>query len=423
MIKVKWWNLLSGKVKISWSKNAALPLIAASLLINGKVTLHNVPKIGDVLTLLDILRDIWVDYKFEWNTLFLDNSNLEPKLFDYSKIKKIRASILLLGPLLYRFKKISIPFPGWCIIGKRPIDSHLDGLHALGYNVSFVDNHIDISGTLDAGDKIINAWFWVTATENLIVANIFRTGHTTIKMSALEPHVLNLVDFLNAAGADIVINHTHHIHINWVEKLENIVEFDVIADYIESGTFMVIWALAAKDYIDIEDARIEDLYSFIEKLREAWIKIEDLWNDVARVYRADKIKAIELQTNIFPGFPTDLQSPFAILLSQAEWISKIHEVLFEWRLNFLVELDKLWGHTAILNPHQALIFGKTELKARNTTVTSWDLRAGAAMIIAGLIAEGETFITNVEYIERWYENFVPKLKTLGADLEFIKEQQ
>jgi UDP-N-acetylglucosamine 1-carboxyvinyltransferase len=421
MIKVKWWNLLSGKVKISWSKNAALPLIAASLLITGKVTLHNVPKIGDVLTFLDILADIWVEYKFEWNTLFLDNSNLEPKHFDYSKIKKIRASILLLWPLLHRFKTISIPFPGGCSIWKRPIDSHLDWLQALGYTVSFIDNHIDISGTLDAGDKIINAWFWVTATENLIVANVFRAGHTIIKMSALEPHVLNLVDFLNAAWADIVINHTHHIYINWVEKLENIVEFDVIADYIESGTFMVIWALAAKDYIDIEDARQEDLYSFIEKLREAWVKIEDLWNDVARVYRAYEINAIELQTNIFPGFPTDLQSPFAILLSQAEWISKIHEVLFEWRLNFLVELDKLWGHTAILNPHQALIFGKTELKARNTTVTSWDLRAGAAMIIAWLIAEGETFITNVEYIERWYENFVPKLKTLGADLEMIKD--
>jgi UDP-N-acetylglucosamine 1-carboxyvinyltransferase len=421
MIKVKWWNLLSGKVKISWSKNAALPLIAASLLINGKVTLHNVPKIGDVLTFLDILADIWVEYKFEWNTLFLDNSNLEPKHFDYSKIKKIRASILLLWPLLHRFKTISIPFPGGCSIWKRPIDSHLDWLQALGYTVSFIDSHIDISGTLETWDKIINAWFWVTATENLIVANVFRAGHTIIKMSALEPHVLNLVDFLNAAWADIVINHTHHIHINWVEKLENIVEFDVIADYIESGTFMVIWALAAKDYIDIEDARQEDLYSFIEKLREAWVKIEDLWNDVARVYRAYEINAIELQTNIFPGFPTDLQSPFAILLSQAEWISKIHEVLFEWRLNFLVELDKLWGHTAILNPHQALIFGKTELKARNTTVTSWDLRAGAAMIIAWLIAEGETFITNVEYIERWYENFVPKLKTLGADLEMIKD--
>lgn len=421
MIKVKWWNLLSGNVKISWSKNAALPLIAASLLINGKVTLHNVPKIGDVLTFLDILSDIWVEYNFEWNTLFLDNSNLEPKHFDYSKIKKIRASILLLGPLLHRFKTISIPFPGGCSIGKRPIDSHLDWLHALGYNVSFVDSHIDISGKLDSGDKIINAWFGVTATENLIVANVFRAWHTTIKMSALEPHVLNLVDFLNAAGADIVINHTHHIHINWVENLDNSVEFDVIADYIESWTFMVIWALASKEYIDIIDARQEDLYSFIEKLREAWVRIDDMWNDVARVYRCDKIKAIELQTNIFPGFPTDLQSPFAILLSQADWISKIHEVLFEWRLNFLVELDKLWGHTAILNPHQALIFGKTELKARNTTVTSWDLRAGAAMIIAGLIAEGETFITNVEYIERGYENFVPKLEAMWADIEFIRE--
>ncbi len=421
MIKVKWWNLLSGKVKISWSKNAALPLIAASLLINGRVTLHNVPKIWDVLTFLDILSDIWVKYNFEWNTLFLDNSNLEPKHFDYSKIKKIRASILLLAPLLHRFKTISIPFPGGCSIWKRPIDSHLDWLQALGYNVSFVDNHIDISWILESWDKVINAKFWVTATENLIAANIFRKWKTKIEMSALEPHVINLVDMLNKAWANIKINHTHRIEINWVDLLSNNLEFEVVSDYIESGTFMVIWALASKDYIDIENARINDLYSFLEKLKEAGVKTDDLWNDTLRIYRSDTIKAIELQTNIFPGFPTDLQSPFAILLSQADWISKIHEVLFEWRLNFLVELDKLWGHTAILNPHEALIFGKTELKARNTTVTSWDLRAGAAMIIAGLIADGDTFITNVEYIERGYENFVPKLKNLGADIEFTRE--
>lgn len=421
MIKVKWWSLLSGSVKISWSKNAALPLIAASLLIDGKVTLHNVPKIWDVLTFLEILGDIGVEYSFAWNTLFMDNSKLEPKHFDYSKIKKIRASILLLWPLLHRFKTISIPFPGGCSIGKRPIDSHLDWLKDLGYNVSFVDNHIDINGKLDTWDKIINAWFWVTATENLIVANVFREGHTTIKMSALEPHVLNLVDFLNAAWADIIINHTHHIHINWVKELSKNIEFDVIADYIESGTFMVLWALASKDYIDIENARIEDLYSFIEKLNEAWIRVDDIWNDTARVYRASEIKAINLQTNIFPGFPTDLQSPFAILLSQAEWVSKIHEVLFEWRLNFLVELDKLGGHTAILNPHEALIFWKKNLKAKNTIVTSWDLRAWAAMIIAGLIAEWNTFITNVEYIERWYENFVDKLRLIGADIIVCKD--
>lgn len=421
MIKVKWWNLLSGKVKISWSKNAALPLIAASLLINGKVVLHNVPKIGDVLTFLDILSDIWAVYKFEWNTLFLDNSNLEPKLFDYSKIKKIRASILLLAPLLYRFKNISIPFPGWCSIWKRPIDSHLDWLASLWYNVSFVDNHIDISWVLESWDKVINAKFWVTATENLICANIFRKWKTKIEMSALEPHVVNLVDMLNKAWADIKINHTHRIEINWVDSLSNNLEFSVVSDYIESGTFIVIWALASEKFIDIENARIDDLYSFIEKLKEAWVKVEDLWNDALRVYKCENINAIELQTNIFPGFPTDLQSPFAILLSQAEWISKIHEILFEWRLNFLVELDKLWGHTAILNPHQALIFGKTELKAKNTTVTSWDLRAWAAMIIAWLIANWNTFITNVEYIERGYENFVPKLKNLGADIEFIQD--
>jgi UDP-N-acetylglucosamine 1-carboxyvinyltransferase len=183
-----------------------------------------------------------------------------------------------------------------------------------------------------------------------------------------------------------------------------------VSDYIESGTFMVIAALASKEYLDIENARIDDLYAFISKLKEAGVKVEDLGNDTLRVYRAQNLKAVDIQTNIFPGFPTDIQSPFVILMTQAQGISKVHEVLFEGRLNFLVELEKMRGHVAILNPHQALIFGKTPLKAAQ--VTSWDLRAGAAMVIAGMIASGTTQVTNIEYIERGYENFVEKLLSL-----------
>jgi UDP-N-acetylglucosamine 1-carboxyvinyltransferase len=171
--------------------------------------------------------------------------------------------------------------------------------------------------------------------------------------------------------------------------------------------------------LDIEGARIEDLYMFIEKLKEAWVKVKDLWNDTLRVYRVKKLKWISFQTNIFPGFPTDLQSPFSVLMTQAEWISKIHEVLFEWRLNFLVELEKMKANIAILNPHEALLFGPVQLKWW-VTVTSWDLRAWAAMIIAWLIAVWETQITNVEYIKRGYENFIEKLRWVGADIEEVK---
>ena len=414
MLIIKGNNKLSGVVKVSGSKNAALPIIWASLLLAGKVKLNNVPKIGDVKTFLDILENIWVVYSWEENTLFLDATNLNNDNLNFEKIKKIRSSIFLLSPLLYFFKSINIPFPGGCKIWKRPIDAHLNWLKAIWYDYELDWDNIKLNWETQSGDKILNAWFWVSSTENLIVANVLRNGKTTIKNSAIEPHVMNLISFMREAWANIDIRYNHEIIITWVEKLASNLEFDIVSDYIEAWTYMVIAALVSEKYLDIKDARIEDLYTFIEKLKDAWVVVEDLWDDTLRVYKAENLKPVSFQTNIFPGFPTDLQSPFAILQSQAFWTSRIHEVLFEWRLNFLVELEKMTARIAILNPHEAIIFWPNKLKW--TTVTSWDLRAGMAMIIAGLIAEGETKVTNVEYIYRGYENFVEKLKNLWADI-------
>ena len=414
MLIIKGNNKLSGVVKVSGSKNAALPIIWASLLLAGKVKLNNVPKIGDVKTFLDILENIWVVYSWEENTLFLDATNLNNDNLNFEKIKKIRSSIFLLSPLLYFFKSINIPFPGGCKIWKRPIDAHLNWLKAIWYDYELDWDNIKLNWETQSGDKILNAWFWVSSTENLIVANVLRNGKTTIKNSAIEPHVMNLISFMREAWANIDIRYNHEIIITWVEKLASNLEFDIVSDYIEAWTYMVIAALVSEKYLDIKDARIEDLYTFIEKLKDAWVVVEDLWDDILRVYRAENLKPVSFQTNIFPGFPTDLQSPFAILQSQAFWTSRIHEVLFEWRLNFLVELEKMTAKIAILNPHEAIIFWPNKLKW--TTVTSWDLRAGMAMIIAGLIAEWETKVTNVEYIYRGYENFVEKLKNLWADI-------
>ncbi|MBB1564686.1 UDP-N-acetylglucosamine 1-carboxyvinyltransferase [Candidatus Gracilibacteria bacterium] len=414
MLIIKGNNKLSGVVKVSGSKNAALPIIGASLLLAGKVKLNNVPKIGDVKTFLDILENIGVVYSWEENTLFLDATNLNNDNLNFEKIKKIRSSIFLLSPLLYFFKSINIPFPGGCKIGKRPIDAHLNGLKAIGYDYELDGDNIKLNGETQSGDKILNAGFGVSSTENLIVANVLRNGKTTIKNSAIEPHVMNLISFMREAGANIDIRYNHEIIITGVEKLASNLEFDIVSDYIEAGTYMVIAALVSEKYLDIKDARIEDLYTFIEKLKDAGVVVEDLGDDTLRVYRAENLKPVSFQTNIFPGFPTDLQSPFAILQSQAFGTSRIHEVLFEGRLNFLVELEKMTAKIAILNPHEAIIFGPNKLKG--TTVTSWDLRAGMAMIIAGLIAEGEAKVTNVEYIYRGYENFVEKLKNLGADI-------
>lgn len=417
MLIIKGKNKLKWNIKVSGSKNAALPIIWASLLLAWKIKLNNVPKIWDVNTFLEILESIWVSYFWEENSLNLDATNINNKNFNFEKIKKIRSSIFLLSPLLYFFKEINIPFPGGCKIWKRPIDEHLNWLKAIWYNYDFNWENIKLNGELESGEKILNAWFSVSATENLIVANVLRTWKTTIKNSAIEPHVINLIDFMRKAWADIKIKYNHEIIISWVKNLKKEVEFEIVSDYIESGTYMIIAALASEKYLDIENARIDDLYTFIEKLKEAWVKVENLWNDVLRVFKCEKINAINFQTNIFPGFPTDLQSPFAILQSQANGASKINEIMFEWRLNFLVELEKMTAKIAILNPHQAIIFWPNEL--RWTTVTSWDLRAGMAMIIAWMIASWETKVTNVEYIYRWYENFVNKLKNIWADISEI----
>lgn len=406
------------EVKISWSKNAALPLLAASLLVRWKVILNNVPKIWDVITFLEIISTLWVIYNFEWNKLYLDTTILDISKLDVSMIKKIRASILLLSPILHFFWNISIPFPWGCSIWKRPISAHLNWLKSIWYEYIETEEKLFISWKSILWDITIDGWFGVTSTENLIVANVCRKWNTKIMISAIEPHVINLIDFLNVLWAKITIWYDHTIYISWVEKLKNNVEFDVIWDYIESWTFIIIWALASKEYIDIENARIKDLYFFIDKLKKAWVKIEIIWEDKLRVYKCNDLKPINIQTNIYPWFPTDLQSPFAVLLTQANWISQIHEILFEWRLNFLVELDKLRAHTAILNPHQAIIFWKTQLSWN--FVTSWDLRAWRAMVIAWLIASGETKIGRIEYIERWYENFVNKLLSLWAKIEVNK---
>lgn len=418
MYKIKWQKELSWTVKIGGSKNAVLPIIAASLLIKWKTTLKNVPEIGDVFTFLDIIKEIWVKVEFKNHILKLDSSELKHTDFDLEKMKKIRVSILLLAPLLQRLWKISIPTPGGCTIWKRPIDDHIKGLENIGYKAKTSFESIELEWKTISWNMEVSAGFWVTVTENLLVANVLRKGITTIKLAAIEPHVMNLVDFLRQAGADISIRYDHTIIVKWVDKLKwEVSDFAIVSDYIQSGSYMVIAAMCAKDYLTIENARVDDLFFFIQKMKEMWVKIDILKNDTVKVYKAKDLKATNIQTNIFPGFPTDLQSPFAILMTQATWISKIHEVLFEWRLGWLVELEKMWLNMKILNPHEAEITWWVEFKW--TTVASWDLRAGCAVAIAGLMASWETLVTNNVYIKRGYEDFIENLQMLWADIEEI----
>ncbi len=409
---ITWGAQTRWEIWVSGSKNAALPLIASTLLFE-TAELTNVPDISDVHLMKDILESLGSKVSFEKNTFTIDNSGLNLTNLRQELFKKARATYYLIPPLLSRFGEVSLTYPGGCSIGKRPIDGIVKGLEKLGYASSQIDELLSFHGQSHTDDTKVNAYFSVGSTIVLILAALGRTGTTTIELAAYEPHVMNVIELLREAGADIALRYDHTIIIKST-TLKKHLTGKVISDYIVSGTLAIIGALTAEEYIDIHDARIGDLTAFLTSIEKMWVRFEKK-DDTLRVYRAKNLTAAHIQTNIYPGFPTDLQSPTAILMSQADGVSRIHEILFEGRLNWLVELEKMRGHIALMNPHEAMIFGKTAL--RGTKVSSWDLRSGAAMLIAGMIASGTTELDNVSHIERGYENFVERLQGIGAKIE------
>lgn len=418
MLSLNWPQDLSGVVSISGSKNAALPLIACGLFFD-TFTLHNVPRIGDVLTFLSIIESLGVTVDFTGNTLHLDTTAMSLEHLNTDLVKKIRVWIFLFPALLKRFRELEIPFPGGCNIGKRPIDEHIRGFESFGYINEWTGDMLHFSGNYSTADIRISSGFSVAATENILMIAAFRSWKTTIELAAIEPHVICLIEFLRSLGIKIDISHDHMITIEWIKMAPKTAETTVIHDYIESGTFVILGALTGNPSMEIRNARINDLRFFLAKCREAWVRFDlNEEKDIITVYNSrSSLKAVNFQTNIFPGFPTDLQSPFSLLLTQAEWVSRVHEVLFEWRLNWLVEIEKMRWHIAIMNPHEALIFGKTHLKG--AIVSSWDLRAWVTMILAGMIARWETTIMNVEYIERGYEDIIGKIQKLGGKIKHV----
>jgi len=406
------WAELAWETTVNGSKNAALPLIAATLFFN-HAELTNVPDISDVHLLCDILKSLGSKITYSNHSFAIDNTHLSLENLNRDLFKKARATYYLIPPLLARFGKVSLMYPGGCSIGKRPIEGIVQGLQKLGYESSQVDELLSFSGVGNTEDISVNAYFSVWSTIVLLLAALSRQSTTTIQLAAYEPHVMNMIDVMRSAGAQIALRYDHTIIISPAE-LASQMSWEVVSDYIVSGTLAIIGALISKEYIDIHEARISDLTAFLHVIERMGVQYTIMWNTL-RVRRSLLFQPTELQTNIYPGFPTDLQSPTSILMTQAEWVSRIHEVLFEWRLNWLVELEKMRGHIALLNPHEALIFGKTAL--RGTHVSSWDLRSWAAMLIAGMIASGETVLDNVSHIERGYENFVDSLRSLGAKIE------
>ena len=412
---IKGGKKLSGKVKVGGSKNAVLPIIAAALLTKEKTVLSNVPEIEDVYQMLKILDFLNVQTEFKNHTLIIDPSRLINKPIGKDLVCKMRSSILLAGSLIGRFKEVDMGFPGGCVLGKRSVDTHILAFDKLG--AKLVENHskIHLKATSLVGTEIILSEFSVTGTENIVTAACLAEGTTVVKTAAAEPHVQDLCHFLNAMGAKISGIGSHTLVIEGVSSLRG-VHYKVRADYLEAGTLLLAGAITDSP-IEVTDFEVEDLDLFFEKLEEVGVLFEKGENS-AKIVSSKNLKAISsLKTAVHPGFPTDLFAPFSVLLTQAEGVSKIFETLFEGRFNYIFELEKMSGQVELLNPHQGLIIGPKHLKG--VPVASCDIRAGAAIVLAALVAEGETLVTNINYIDRGYERLDEKLNSLGAEIKRI----
>ncbi|MBI5732246.1 MAG: UDP-N-acetylglucosamine 1-carboxyvinyltransferase [Candidatus Magasanikbacteria bacterium] len=406
---------LEGEIQVGGSKNAALPIIAACLLTEEPVVLRNVPDIADIYTMQHILHFLGIETDFADNTLKIHAQKPANLEIEHELVSKLRASILFLGPLLARNGDVRLAFPGGCVIGKRPVDAHTLALKALGAEVVDDQEILHLKADQLKGADITMTEASVTATENVIMAAVLAKGKTVIRLAASEPHVQDLCHFLNKMGAKIQGIGNHTLEIEGVKKLHG-TDYRVTSDYLEAGT-LVLAAAITRGEVDVLNIEPHHLDIFWQKLREVGVHFE-LGKDMVRVLPSKNLKPIRLQTAIFPSFPTDLQAPFATLLTQAEGTSFIFETLFEGRLQYLYELEKMGAKFKFLNPYQAEIMGPVPLKG--ASISSCDIRAGAAVLLAALAAEGETEISNIYYIDRGYEKLEEKLNAIGAKIKRVQ---
>lgn len=409
---------LSGIVQISGSKNAALPLIAATILTTGDCILRNVPHLRDTETMLSILQFLGATVAVNGTTVTINTDEVESKTIPHDLVSKLRGSIVLLGSMLARFGEVQMAYPGGCVLGKRSIDAHTDAFSQMGVENLSTNDKIHLKGTPKASHIVLSE-FSVTATENALLAAAFAEGTTEIELAAAEPHVQDVCTFLSERGVRIEGIGSHTLRVHGRKGLLEGKTHTVTPDYLEAGVFLLA-GIVTKGRVTLKGANAKHLTSFIGSLRRAGVLCKvDASGDITVDGEASVLKATRVQTNIFPGFPTDLQAPFGVLQTQATGVSRIFEVLFEGRMAYLYELEKMGASIEILNSHQALIIGPTKLQGRQ--VASNDIRAGAAMVLAGLCAEGETIVTDVQYIERGYDRLEEKLKKLGA--EIVREEE
>ncbi len=406
---------LQGEVRISGSKNAVLPAIAAGLLTSEKVHLTNVPLVKDVTTILTLMKQLGADYALDGNALDIQVRDITSDEAAYELVRAMRASILVLGPLLARFGKAVVALPGGCAIGSRPIDLHINGLQKLGATINLEHGYIQAQADKLTGASIEFEKKTVTGTENLVMAAALAEGETILRNCATEPEITNLCELLVKMGARIDGIGGELIRIQGVKELGG-ASHEIIPDRIEAGTFLVAGALTRGDILltHIEPAH---LHTVVQRLKYSGAVFEPVQDDALRVVGSREIKPQDITTSPYPGFPTDMQAQFMVLMTQALGTSIITETIFDRRFSHVNELLRL-GANIEVQGDKAVVKGRTPLSGAEVIAT--DLRASASLILAGLIANGETVINEIEHLDRGYEKIEAKLQGLGASIERIR---
>lgn len=412
---------LYGTVQISGAKNAALPLLAATLLVPGAHVLHNVPDLRDTRTMLKLLAILGATHWRQGTTVHVDTTALTGEEAPYELVKTMRASVLVLGPLLARAGRARVSLPGGCAIGARPINYHLQGFEELGVKTTLANGYVEaVCDKALIGATVYFDMPTVTGTENMLMASVLAQGTTVIKNAAREPEVGNLIDMLVAMGAEISGRDSDRLTINGVSSLKP-VETEIIPDRIETGTYLIAVA-ATGGNVRIEQCHPGHLPALIEKLRAAGVTVE-VGEDTLIVSCPEQegksrcpLEGVDVKTLVYPGFPTDLQAQFMALLIQAQGTSIVHETIFENRFMHVAELQRL-GANITIDGASAIVRGIPPKQLCGAPVMATDLRASASLVIAGLSASGVTEISRIYHLERGYENMVEKLQALGADIQ------
>ena len=408
---------LKGEVTVSGAKNAALPVIAATLLVEGGCTFHNVPDLKDIESIRELLVTMGAEAALQDNTFTVDTSQLSHFEAPYEQVRKMRASILVLGPLLARMKRARVSLPGGCAIGARPIEQHLNGLARLGADIELAHGYVEASAQKLKGSEIYLDLPTVTGTENLMMAAVTAEGQTVLRNVAREPEIISLAEVLNLMGADISGAGSSVITINGVDRLQPVTA-RIIPDRIETGTFMVAAALTGGDILihECEPAHLKELMLKLEKTGAAI----ECQNRSIRVKGGPPINSVDVKTMPYPGFPTDMQAQFMVLMAVANGFSVISENVFENRFIHVSELRRMGADITISGSH-AMVRGVPQLSGAPVMAT--DLRASASLVLAGMVARGETRISRVYHLDRGYDGLEDKFSQLGASIRRVPAQK